>query len=298
MKVAIVLNARAGAARRRMTPAQVDVFARDTLARLGAIPLIRLTEGPGHARDLARQAVDDGAEIVCAWGGDGTVNDVASGLVYGRGVMAVVPAGSGNGFARDLGVPLDPAGALAVAVTGATRVVDVGEANERLFVNTAGLGLDASVAHAFAVRPRGSRGLGAYVVAGLRHLAGFEGRRCTVCLDGAPVGAARLKMVTVANTRQWGGGALVAPDAKPDDGMLDLVAVEDRSTWGLAIHAWRLWTGSVGRVRGVSMRPFCEAVVESDGEWPLHIDGEPAGRTNRLVVCVKPRALAVRVPAR
>jgi len=279
-----------------MTPAQVEEFARETLTGLGATPLILLTEGPGHARELARLAVDDGADVVCAWGGDGTVNEVASGLVHGRGVMAVVPAGSGNGFARELGVPLDKAGALAVAVRGRTRRVDVGELNGRLFVNTAGFGLDASVAHAFAVAPRGARGFPAYVRASVRHLWGFPGRRCVVRVDGQEWCVGAMKMMTLANTRQWGNGALVAPRARPDDGVLDLVALRDVPIGSLALQAWRLWTGSLDRIGAVSMVTFRHAEIGTDEEWPVHIDGEPAGYARSLSVVVKPEALAVKVP--
>jgi YegS/Rv2252/BmrU family lipid kinase len=296
VKVAIVLNARAGAARSRLTPAQVQEFARETLTCQGAEPLILVTEGQGHARELARQAVDEGADVVCAWGGDGTVNEVASGLVYGRGVMAVVPAGSGNGFARELGVPLDKAGALAVAVHGRTRRVDVGELNGRLFVNTAGFGLDASVAHAFAVAPRGARGFPAYVRASIRHLWGFPGRRCVVRIDGREWCAGPMKMITLANTRQWGNDALIAPHARPDDGVLDLVALRDLAIGSLAVQAWRLWTGSFDRIGAVSMVTFRHAEIDADTEWPVHIDGEPAGYARRLSVVVKPQALNVRVP--
>lgn len=290
------MNARAGAARSRMTPAQVEAFARETLTRLGAEPDVLFTEGPGHARDLARRAVDEGADVVCAWGGDGTVNEVASGLVHGRGVMAVVPAGSGNGFARELGVPLDKAGALAVAVHGTTRTLDVGELNGRLFVNTAGFGLDASIGHAFAVAPRGARGFWAYVRAGIGHLWGFPGQACTIRLDGAPWASGVMKMVTLANTRQWGSDALIAPRACPDDGVLDVVALRDVPIVSLAFHAWRLWTGSIDRLSAMSTGTFRVAEIEADTEWPVHIDGEPAGRARTLSVAVKPQALRVRAP--
>jgi YegS/Rv2252/BmrU family lipid kinase len=243
-------------------------------------------------------AVDDGADVVCAWGGDGTVNEVASGLLYGRGVLAIVPAGSGNGFARDLGIPLDKDAALAVAVHGVTRHVDVGEVNGHIFVGTAGVGFDAHVAHSFAKARHQSRGAAAYVVTGLREMFRYKARHCTVIADGAVVWSARAKLVTVANTRQWGNNACVAPFAKPDDGRIDLLVVPDRSTLVLALQAWRLWTGSIGEVGGVATGTYSDIVVTMDGELPMHIDGEPAGHTMRLAVSVRPKALAVRVPGR
>jgi YegS/Rv2252/BmrU family lipid kinase len=296
VNVVIILNARAGPASRRVRREDVESRARAVLARRGADSAVLLTEGPGHARELARRAVADGADIVCAWGGDGTVNEVASGLASGGGILAIVPAGSGNGFARDLGIPMDKDAALKVAVRGVTRVVDVGEANGRMFVATAGLGFDAHVAHAFARGTHGARGPAAYVVAAVLEMFAYRACRCRLEIDGAGVLEARVTMVGVANTRQWGNNACFAPRAVPDDGVLDVVAIADRPVLVLATQAWRLWNGSIGRVKGVSMYTCRSAVVTSEAPLPLHIDGEPAGVTDRLVVSVRPQALSVRVP--
>ncbi len=105
-----------------------------------------------------------------------------------------------------------------------------------------------------------------------------------------------MKMITIANTRQWGGGALVAPRACPDDGVLDVVALGDVAAGALLFQTWRLWTGSLDRVRAVSMGTFRRAEIDADTAWPVHIDGEPAGYARRLSVVVKPQALNVRVP--
>src|SRR5262245_57694752 len=147
-------GARAGEARRRADLA---------LARLsahGLSPDVQITEAPGHARALAQAARDAGAAVVIAWGGDGTVNEVASALVGSSTALGVVPGGSGNGLARELNLPLAASAALEVALGGSERVIDAGEIDGRVFVNVAGIGLDARIAHRFAAwgnRRRGFR---------------------------------------------------------------------------------------------------------------------------------------------
>src|SRR5262245_20218832 len=97
-----------------------------------------LTERGGHARELATGALERGATVVVAWGGDGTVNEVAAALAFRHAALGVVPSGSGNGLARELGIPTDPAAALTIALAGRLRVIDCGELDGRLFVNVAG----------------------------------------------------------------------------------------------------------------------------------------------------------------
>src|SRR5207244_3720618 len=110
-----------------------------------------ITERVGHARDLAHAAIDRGISTIVAWGGDGTMNEVGTALAFKDAAIALVPSGSGNGLARHLGIPFDPAAALDVACSGRERTIDAGEIGERLFFNIAGIGLDARVAHRFAV---------------------------------------------------------------------------------------------------------------------------------------------------
>jgi YegS/Rv2252/BmrU family lipid kinase len=296
MKIAVIVNGRAGTSGSRLGPAAIAAHARDVLGREGAEPVILTTARPGHGRDLAREALEQGADVVCAWGGDGTVNEVASALVGTRGVLAVVPAGSGNGFARDLGIPLDADAALVLAVRGVTRRVDVGEVNGRPFFCTAGLGFDARIAHAFAEQPHDVRGFAMYLWTGLTSLLQFTPHHCRMVADGVRVVDAGVKLIAFANMRQWGNDAQVAPQARPDDGELDATVVEDRSTLLLLTQVWRLWFGTIGRAPGVSLHRFREATVEAAEPLPLHIDGEPAGFTNRVHVTIRPAALAVRVP--
>lgn len=162
----VVINPISGAGRADPGGAGEVDLARGTLGRAGYDTAVVVTQGPGHATEAARGAVTRGVDLVVAWGGDGTMNEVARALAFGSTALALVPAGSGNGLARDLGVPLDPGRALAVAASGRRRRIDVGDVNGEYFFNVAGVGLDARIARAFAERS-GRRGRWRYARVGV-----------------------------------------------------------------------------------------------------------------------------------
>ena len=138
----VIINPLSGARGRSLGASRAALAGR-LLASRGLEGRIRVTEYPGHASELARQALAEGASLVCAWGGDGTVNEVASALAYTSVPLGVIPEGSGNGFARELGIYLSPEKALDVAINGRERIIDAGQIGDRVFFNLAGIGLDA-----------------------------------------------------------------------------------------------------------------------------------------------------------
>jgi len=293
VKVAVIINPIAGAARGRRSPATDVERAWRLLKTHGADGDISLTERPGHATEVARDRVAGGCALIVAWGGDGTVNEVASALVNQDAALGIVPGGSGNGLARELGVPRDPEAALRLALTGRERTIDAGEIGGRLFFNLAGLGFDAVVARRF--NEGGRRGVARYAALTLRELWRYEGARYTVTCDGErPPLEHRALMLVLANSRQYGAGALIAPDARVDDGRLDLVVIDTRhpvaSLWNLP----RLFTGSLGGVRGVLMRPVRHVAISSSAPIPLHVDGEHVTAGASLSARVLERVLRVR----
>ena len=296
MKVAVIINPVAGPVWSRRPTAEVEAAARAIVEHHSGEASVVFTQGPGHARDLAREAIGGGADVVVAWGGDGTVNEVASALVSGRATLGIVPIGSGNGLARELGIPIDPDAALDVALTGADTVIDVGELNGRLFFNIAGMGYDAQVAEAFAAAVVPVRGFVAYGVATLRELLRHQPHRYVVTADGQRCEDGRALFICAANTRQWGNGARIAPHARTDDQLLDLVFVSARHPVFVVANMWRLFWGDIADMRGVRHRRISHAVIEADPAAPLHVDGEPIGRAARIEIHVRGRALRVRVP--
>jgi len=291
MAVAIIINPISGgagpaAARQRAELARAVMDGHSEPAELF------LTERPGHARELATAAVGRGARLVLAWGGDGTINEVASALAFGDVPLGIVPAGSGNGLARELGVNLRPRLAIADALAARPRLMDAGELDGHLFFNIAGIGLDAWVAWQFSRHHR--RGFVGYATITARALASYTPRDYRITHDGTPA-SARAVLVTLANSAQFGNGARIAPYAKVDDGVLDLVVLEERSRVATLCQLPRLFNGTIHRVRGCSAWRVEAVTIESAEPMLFHVDGEPKQGGTELHARVHPGALRVAV---
>jgi YegS/Rv2252/BmrU family lipid kinase len=296
VSVAIIINPVSGTGNHPEIGRRRAEQAASLASTLGTRAEIFLTERGGHARALAAAALERGASTVVAWGGDGTVNEVATALAFRDAALGVVPTGSGNGLARELGIPREPSGALAVALGGASRVIDCGEMDGRLFVNVAGIGFDAHVAHQFAATGLARRGFLRYLEIGARELWRFDADTCTVT-SGESVIRERALVVAVANARQYGNGALIAPFARVDDGRLDVVVVASRPVWKTMMHVPRLFTGRIARVPGVSTLSTSDVLIESTRPTAYHVDGEPFLGGTSLRARVHPGALRVKTPA-
>src|SRR5882672_10704461 len=153
MSTAIIINPISGGARPNVARARAQLALAIVDAH-GDPADVFVTEGVGHARELTKAAVRRGARLVMAWGGDGTINEVASALVFDEVPLGIIPSGSGNGLARELGVDRRPERAIADALAAEPRPMDAGEIDGRLFANIAGIGFDAHVASRFAVASR------------------------------------------------------------------------------------------------------------------------------------------------
>jgi YegS/Rv2252/BmrU family lipid kinase len=256
---------------------------------------IHLTERGGHARELASAALDTAAALVIAWGGDGTINEIASTLAGSVTPLGIIPAGSGNGFANELGLPTDPARALAIALGGRDRRIDGGECDGRRFFNIAGTGFDATVAEQFNRQAQGRRGMLPYVRLAAIQLLRYQGRHYRIVLDDQELISQAL-LIAFANGREYGNRIRLAPGARMDDGLLEAVIVEDRPVLSRVWSCRHIALGRIERTPGVVVRGVRTASIETDGEIVYHLDGE-IGRTHgRLDVRVLPKALTVRVP--
>ncbi len=293
--VAVIINPISGTggrpevARRRLALAAAVLRDRAPGASL------RLTEHAGHARVLVREAVDGGASLVIAWGGDGTINEVASELAFRDVVLGIVPSGSGNGLARELRIPFEPEAAFRTAFDGRERTIDAGELDGRVFFNVAGLGLDARVPHEVAAHRLVRRGFARYAWIAARELFAFAPEEHTIIADGDPL-RVRALVVALANGRQYGNGALIAPGASVEDGRLDVVIVEYRSPLVTLVQAPLLFAGRVASLRGVATRRARHVQITSARPAIYHVDGEPFVGGASLEAVVHPRALRVRTP--
>jgi YegS/Rv2252/BmrU family lipid kinase len=253
-----------------------------------------ITERRGHARELALAAMGRGVRLVMAWGGDGTINEVASTLAFGEVPLGIVPAGSGNGLATELGISRKPEQAIAAALQSESRLIDVGELDGHLFVNIAGVGIDAHVANAFDAAENVRRGLAGYARLGARALTTYLPRAYRITTPRGRVDA-RALLVTVANAPQWGNGAQIAPGALVDDGLVDLVVLEERSRFRTLCQLPRLFNGTVAKIQGCSISRVSEATIECDEPMTFHVDGEPHQGGRSLRARVHPQALRVAV---
>lgn len=294
MKLCFILNPRSGRNVRRpwLAPAILDFI---RAHRLEATLIA--TTGPGHATALARTAIAEGCTRVVAVGGDGTMNEVAQALLHTDAALALVPCGSGNGLALHLGLPLRFDHALALAADPRTRTaaIDTGSVNGRPFFNAMGFGLDADISHRFNRLTH--RGLPAYIRTGLR--AFFHRRNETVIIRGGGHSAALdTVLLAVANSDQYGNHARIAPGARVDDGLLDLVAVRPVSVFGVPPLVARLFAGSLHRSPRVLSLRAPSFTVERPAPGLVHTDGETHETGVTLTIAVHPRSLRLLVPAR
>lgn len=297
MNVAVVVNPISGTGGRPEVARRRAALAAAELRRHGAAGGIFITERPGHARELARAAIDGGARLVMAWGGDGTMNEVASAVAFTGAALGIVPSGSGNGLSRELMIPFAPEAAFEVALSsGRERVIDAGELDGRLFFNIAGLGLDARVAHRFAAGGLVRRGFPRYLWIAAQELFTYDPDEHTIVVDGREQ-RVRALIVAIANARQYGNHAIIAPHARLDDGRLDVVVVRARSVAATLVRVPSLFDGTIDRVAGVTMTAGEEIEITSARPVIYHVDGEPFVGGACVRARVRPAALRVRVPA-
>ncbi len=291
MRVRALMNPRAGVA----APRALEVLRRGRPSWPDLS--VHLTRGRGDARDIARQAAAEGIELLLVAGGDGTVNEAAQGVLGSETTLGVVPVGSGNGLARSLGIPLRPGPALEALENGVARRIDVGVVNGEPFVNVAGVGFDAAVGIAFESNGRGGgrRGVLTYLRLGLARSFSYPPARVTLEAGGEHI-ETRALVVTFANGRQYGAGAVIAPRARLDDGCLEVVVIEDAPPLETVLNAPRLFLGSIEGYRRYRRVTAPSALLTATAPLEHHRDGEPAARTDRLEVGVRPRALRVLVP--
>jgi YegS/Rv2252/BmrU family lipid kinase len=293
VSIAVIINPISGTGGRLDAARRRAEMAADLAAARGQRAEVFLTERHGHGRELAAAALERGASLVIAWGGDGTVNEIASVLAFRDAALGVIPSGSGNGLARELGIPFDPAAAFAAALGGRARTIDCGELDGRLFFNVAGCGLDAVVAYRFASDSR--RGFLRYLDITARELRRYQPAEHTIVANGREM-RGRALIVAIANARQYGNGAIIAPAAKLDDGQLDLVVVEHRPMWQTLRHVPKLFSGRIAEVPDVMMVTATDIQLSWPAPVLYHVDGEPFTGGLSLAARAHSAALRVHVP--
>ena len=286
--IALIINPTSGSARRRKMRMHLIKHARRHL-RTGKTQLgITLTRHPQHATELVAEEVARGTRLIIACGGDGTVNETATGLIDTPASLAIVPMGSGNGLARHLDVPLHWRHALDLALQGPLVTMDCGCIADRNFFATAGIGLDAEVGWAFATL--NTRGLKSYIKATAQLYFHYKPRTYKLTIDGEPFECQAL-MLTFANGSQFGNNAVIAPRARVNDGMLDLVIVRPFPKMAIGVLATLLFQGYIDMSPHVETRRFRHIHATLPGPMRGHVDGEPIELPQELDISVRPGVL-------
>ena len=252
----------------------------------------RFTEAPGHARSIAHEEAMAGRGLVVAMGGDGTISEVADGLVAAGGAaeLGIIPRGTGGDFRRTLGIGKELFAAAEHVRKSAPRQVDVGRISylthdgaeaSRHFVNVASFGFSSVVARRANDSSKRLGGRVSFLSAVVRSLLTYDNTEVTVSIDGGEASRMTVLLAAVGNGRFFGGGMKICPEAKLDDGSFDLVAVGDLGRLSVLAKIHRIYSGdhlSMKEVRSVRCRRLRVAPADPSADIPVEIDGETPGR--------------------
>ena len=314
LPLVIVNPASADGATREVWPR----FASDLRTHFGPFTVV-FTEAVGHGRELAAAAARQGTKLIIACGGDGTISEIANGILESNQEteLGILPGGTGSDFRRSLRMPTNTAAAARALRDGQTRGIDVarvafvkdnGERETRFFVNVASFGMSTAVLSraasgeskkwipAFAPRKLGSKL--SYAAATVQTTLAASPIEVSVQLDEQPERRIRVSEFCVANARYYGGAMKIAPDAKLDDGWLDVVSIGDASAWRILSNAPRLYFGAHLRMDEVNhalAKQIVARPVKNDEEVAIELDGEVVGRLPATFQVI-PLALRVRCP--
>lgn len=250
---------------------------------------IVFTAYAGHAPKLVEE--HSGFDVYVAVGGDGTVNEVAAAVKASSGALAIIPKGSGNGFARYIGMPMDPVKAIDYINKGKALRMDMGSIDGKYFLATCGIGFDAEVAVDFA--QRNHRGLKNYLKAILHLYKSYPGFTAQIRIDEGEVQEVSGWIITAGNGNQWGNNAFICPEADAQDGLLNLTWVREKISWLEAPYfAYLLFTRKLDRHGKVSTLKFSTMQI-ANYEGAMHFDGEPSAIKTRVMIASHPKAIQI-----
>ena len=251
------------------------------------------TERAGHAPELAGEAAQNGCAMVVAVGGDGTVNEVARGLLHTETALAILPRGSGNGLARHLQVPMAVDGALRVLNQSHITTIDTGSINGHPFVTTAGIGFDAYISSVFAGSTK--RGLQSYVELVMKEVRNYRHQPVKASINGTLIDTDCFVMA-FANAAQYGNNAYIAPEADIQDGLLDVCLVRRLDIIKALNLSYSMLTNQLAHADSAEYFKTTHVQVETQEPMMFHADGEYMGKASAFDVQIQPLSLKVVTP--
>lgn len=253
------------------------------------------TEGRGHATEIARDAVHQGYDIVAVAGGDGSVNEAATGLIGSNTALAIIPSGSGNGLARHLGYSIHIRSTLEIINDYHISNIDVCRVNNNYFFSLIGIGFDAFVAKVFSREE--TRGFFTYAWSAIKSIAAFDPFSYELCFNGKVL-QGKAFMLSVCNSNQFGYNIRIAPGASLQDGMMDVIIVRKMPKWKLPMIVLSLLMRTHLHSRHVQSLRTKELSIHSKGYAYLQIDGETEHKEKDFKISLIPGALRVLSNAR
>ncbi|MDG1518712.1 MAG: YegS/Rv2252/BmrU family lipid kinase [Flavobacteriales bacterium] len=251
---------------------------------------IRYTEAVGHATEIAKEGVKACVDVIVAVGGDGSVNEVAKGLIGTNVKMGIIPAGSGNGFARHLNIPMDKRKAVLLLNKLYSKSVDTASVNDQVFVGTAGVGFDAHIGLKFDEAP--TRGFWTYLKLTFKEYFNYREQTYKIAIDQKKTIDEKAFFMSFCNTNQWGNNVFVSPNSDIEDGLIKVVLIRKMNLLSVPFFAFRLFSKSVDKSK--YYKEFSGKKVEvSQTTNLIHIDGEPIRLGQKLFIEIKPSSLEV-----
>ena len=253
------------------------------------------TKCAGHAKELALEAAQKNYKAVIAVGGDGTINEVTQGLINSNTALGIIPCGSGNGFARLIKMPLkDNIKCLEIIKRNHIKKIDVGLANNEYFLNVAGFGFDALVAHKFATSKR--RGKLPYFKIGVKEFFSYRPAKFNLTFDDGKKTEISPLCVTFANGNQYGCDFVIAPNAILDDGLFDMVTVKPANIFKMILGLPNFLKDGLSPVKLTDIQKIKTVKIVSEAPFYYHIDGEPREAQNTLDIAIQPKSLNLILP--
>lgn len=253
---------------------------------------IEFTQHRGHATELARQASAAGFQQVIAVGGDGTINEVAQGLLHGTVPMGIIPRGSGNGLARHLGIPVHTPRAIDSLFQSSPLAMDTFTVNGKLSLNVSGIGFDGHIANLFSGQTK--RGLAGYTKLTLKEFFTFPEFDFTVHINGQVL-ERKAFIIAIANSSQYGNNARIAPPASVCDGLLHFNILKKVPPYRLDF-IYAFFSGTVEQSSFCELLEAREITINTSKPIAFHIDGEPSGHNSQFNIALHPGTLPVLVP--
>ncbi len=288
-RVCLIINPVSGTESKKNIPEEVAVAINQKENDL----IIRVTGYPLHASEIAREAVREGYKSVIVAGGDGTVNEAARELINTPVTLGIIPLGSGNGLARDLGIPIDAEKALEIMLQGHVRAIDYGTANGHIFFCTCGFGFDAFISDRFAEERR--RGPLGYVRNVLESVVDFKSDEYEITHDEGTI-QERAFILTCANASQYGNEAHIAPGASLDDGKMNVSILKPLNALEIPQTTIQLFTRNIDKNSKMTTLITQRLHIKRSRSGVMHVDGEPVQAEKEIDVHISHKGLRVYAP--